>query len=139
MVMLPKSPPGLLADLRQCWGRSRRIYITDSAGLRIKFCQSVFACQSPNQTIHILCLWPNARHYEMSWRTVKCNTPGAIVGIIYPVIWHIINLWMLRGQLLIKRLNARMRRDSGNDAVAKLVVELASFIVGQPSACIPDC
>ena len=135
---LPKSPPRPAPRLR-CGGTRRRgIWIADASGLRIENRQTVLASQLPNETIHILRLGPDARHDNVARRTVERTTPRAIVVVVNPVVWNGVNLWVLRGQLLVKSIYRWMRSRTLHRAFAKPDVKFVGIVVTESLVRIPN-
>src|SRR6185437_9883546 len=102
-------------------------------------CQPVFTCQLANESVHILRLRPDTTHDKMSRRTIERDAPRAVICIINALVGNGINLRMLRGQLAVKRLDSRVRRNTVNNAVTELSVKCARLSISESAARVPNC
>ena len=79
------------------------------AGLRIVDGETMLAAKLMDDRVHGFCLRPDTSGDYMRLGVVEGATPRAEIVVAQPLLWDSVDLRVLGGKLLVKRLNSRMR------------------------------
>src|SRR5262245_58517655 len=98
----------------------------------------MFRSKSRYEIAHVIRLRPHATHDDVSRGSVERHAPRTKVLVVQLVFRNCVYLRVLCGELAIKRIDARMRRNAGYVAVAQLQMQLTGPDGVQPRAGMPD-
>lgn len=94
--------------------------------------------QFGNEATDIVSPRPNAAHDDVTWRSVHGDRPWTILVVVDSLLGNVIDLWVVRDQLIIEGGNGGVLNNVANIALAQTSVALPRFLRGQDPIWVPN-